>query len=475
MERRTLLAAVLTIVGLVLVGVATWALRPPTAIEISQQTTYIVSPTRGDGWVDYPEAVDWMRRAALDAGGENAAQPLLRALGPGMFLAGVDRAAVLRKLGVGEPSTPPLEPLRDLMAGAGATGQDPPPETMQWLQFRCRTRGKQPITFARIGQWLAQSDGALANLRAAARAASLYVPIARGPGRRDFGRLNPVALGDISDALGCRAAVKLLQGDAAASWDDVDALWKLGLLAARSASPGEYVVAASLWDKAMYGTVDLAMRAGTGADLLAAMEAAVKPQAFPPATESAMIHRLQALDNFATPLIVAPRSGQPAGTPVAANADVGRVLTILNAQFDAMDAALQFRDPRQRLARVEQVEAAAAQTFDAKSPLAPLALEVTQAGRPLLGAQTTAVSSQRLTLVALALAARQREKAALPASLAELGALPGDPGSGGSFIYKPTGRQFRLYGVGEDGRDDGGTTGNDVGVTAEPPPNIPAP
>ena len=64
LARRTVVAAVGTVVGLALIGVAIWMERPNTVpIEVSQQTTYIITPTRADGWVDYPEAVDWMRRA----------------------------------------------------------------------------------------------------------------------------------------------------------------------------------------------------------------------------------------------------------------------------------------------------------------------------------------------------------------------------------------------------------------------------
>ena len=67
MARRTIVAAVLTIAGIVLAGVAVWMQRPRLEpIELSQQTTYIMQPTRADGWVDYAGAVNWMRRASLD-------------------------------------------------------------------------------------------------------------------------------------------------------------------------------------------------------------------------------------------------------------------------------------------------------------------------------------------------------------------------------------------------------------------------
>jgi len=63
----------------------------------------------------------------------------------------------------------------------------------------------------------------------------------------------------------------------------------------------------------------------------------------------------------------------------------------------------------------------------------------------------------------------------LPASLAELGELPKDPGSGGAFSYALGGRQFRLHGVGGDGRDDGGDSGKDVLVIAQAPPVLSSP
>src|SRR5439155_24851876 len=126
-----------------------------------------------------------------------------------------------------------------------------------------------------------------------------------------------------------------------------------------------------------------------------------------------------------------------------------------------VDVAMQGPDPKQRIARVDQV--------------APTVGPLGAVGRSLLGTEIQAVSSQRLAAVALALAKWQREKGSLPASLAELGQLPHDPGSGGAFSYAPDGQQFRLYGVGGDGRDDGGASGKDVVVIAQAVPRLPTP
>jgi hypothetical protein len=139
----------------------------------------------------------------------------------------------------------------------------------------------------------------------------------------------------------------------------------------------------------------------------------------------------------------------------------GAKLEAINQQFEALDVAMQGQDPKQRIARVDQV--------------APTIVPLGAVGRNLLGVEIQAVSYQRLASIAIALAKRQREKGSLPAALAELGDLPKDPGGGGAFSYAPDGPQFRLHGVGGDGRDDGGDSGKDVVLIAQAPPRLPAP
>ena len=469
LARRTLSAAIATVAGLALVGVAIWAQRPTTTpIEVSQQTTYIITPTRADGWVDYPEAVDWMRRASMDAGGANAAIALLRAFGRAVLPAGVDRGALLKRLGLDDTGvdTPALQPLRDFVPSGGVAGTEPPPETMEWLRARCRAGGGTPISYAAIRAWLVQADPFLAELRTASQAASLYVPAARDRrGEASFDRVNVLRFADAADALACRAAVSLLQGDGAASWADVDAIWRLGQLVARSAGPSEYTMAATFWKAALGGTVDLAASPATRPELLAAMQAGLDTKlGFPPATETWMFHRLAVLDAFGTPLIGKPKFGVPSSGPVA-RPGTGAKLEAINQQFDAIEVAMQGPDPKQRIARVDQA--------------APATGRLGMTGRSLLGVEIEGVTAQRLAAIAVALAKLRREKGSLPASLGELGATPDnrakDPGSGGPFAYAPSGQQFRLHGVGGDGRDDGGDPGKDVVVIAREPPRPPAP
>ncbi len=451
LARRTTIAAVACVVGLALVAVAIWAQRPQFApIEVSQQTTYIITPTRSDGWVDYPEAVDWMRRASLDAGGVNAAIPLLQALGRDGLPIGVDRDALLARLSItaaGDESS--VFKHLSKFSGPDAPGQEPPPAAMEWLRGRCREAAKEQVPFARIAAWLAQSEAALANLRTASQAASLYVPVPRGKPTGDFDRINPGLLGAAADALRCHAAVKLLLGDAAASWADVDASWRLGQLVARSATISEYGIAMMLWKAALAGTVDLAASPGTSPQLLSAMQAGLASKlGFAPANETLMFQRLSLLEANGTPRVAKPRPGpQDAGGPLARVGTAAK-LEAINQKVDAIDVAMQAADPKQRIAQVDQA--------------APAAGQIGVAGRSMLGTEIDGVSCHRLASIAIALARRQRDGGKLPASLAELGDVSKDPGSGADFNYAPGGSQFRLYGVGADGHDDGGDPGKDV-------------
>jgi len=465
LAQRTLIAAVATVAGVALLGGAVWMRRPTAVpIEVSQQITYIITPTRADGWVDYPEAVDWMRRASLDGGGANAAVPLLRALGRNVLPAGIDRGAVLKRLGLDDTGveSPSLQPLRDFVPSGGAAGSEPPAPTMEWLRARCRAGGGTPISYAAIRAWLEQSDAFLADLRTASQAASLYIPVARdGRSEASFDRVNVMRFADAADALACRAAVSVLQGDGAASWADVDAIWRLGQLVARSAGPREYATAAAFWKTALAATVDLAASPATTLELRAAMQIGLGTKlGFPPATETLMFHRLAVLDAVGTPLVGKSKRGAPSNGPVARPGTAAK-LEAINQQFDAIDVAMQGPDPKQRLARLDQA--------------APAAGQLGVIGRSLLGTEIDGVSAQRLAAIAVGLATLQRAKGSLPATLTELGPRAKDPGSGDTFAYAPSGQQFRLHGVGGDGRDDGGDSAKDVVVIAREPPSPPAP
>jgi len=461
LARRTIAAAILTVVGLALVGVAIWSRRPRLEpIEISQQITYIVTPTRTDGWVDYPGQVNWMRRASLDAGGANAAPALVRALGRDVLPAGVDRDALLAALGIGaiDESTV-LKPLREYNAQVGSRRPPASPETSAWLAVRCDVpSGRAGL---HVMAWPGAFGAALASLREASKAAGLYVPVSRGHMAGDlFARVNAPPLQNAARALACHAAVTLLKGDAPGSWADAEALWRLGQLLARSATVDEYALALVFWRAAATATVDIAATPSTSPVLLSVMQAGLGAGlGFPPATETWMLHRLAVLEAKGTPLVSsAPPGAMPPG--LRARSGTAAKLEAVNGAFDDVDVALQIADPRQRIARVDQL-----------APATAAAIGIS--GGAMLAAELRAVSYLRLASLAVALERRARDGGRLPASLAELGQPTRDPGSGGALVYKPDGRRFVIYGVGADGRDDGGDAQRDVVVTAQEAPPLP--
>ena len=491
--RRIVLVVVSVIV--LLVAGRFFALRPKMAeIAVSQQTTYLTTPTRADGWVDYPEAVDWMRRAALGVDGKNAAAPLVHAMGSTLLPTGVDKGKLLQQLGVPDAPAdgPKLVRLSDFEAVDGASSPEPSPEADDWLRARCAGAQAQSLSRARIADWIARSEAPLADVVTASQAASLYVPVPREQSAavEGFARVNPIRLATASEALRCRAALRLLAGDAAGSWADLEAMWKLGLLVARSASLGEYAVAGVFWRDAMAGTVDLAASSAAKPELLAAVRKTLDAvPAFPPATETLMLQRLAVLNAFATPLVAKAAPDAQPGTLVA-KAGTGVVLEGINQRYDALDAALQIADPRARIARINQIEAEAVKAaqkektfwtrlvrkFKGEVPVeatAEFGGQLAMLGRATQGVELTAVSGRRIATVALAIAKFQREKGSLPASLAELGDVPKDPASGGAFAYKPNGQQFTVYGVGRDGRDNGGDLAEDMVAISQEPPRPP--
>jgi hypothetical protein len=347
---------------------------------------------------------------------------------------------------------------------------------------------------ARTADWIAKSEAPLADVVTASRAASFYVPVPRDEGAAlaGFARINPIRLAVAMEALRCRSALRLVRGDAAASWADVEAMWKLGLLVGRSASVGEYALAGAFWRAAMSATVDLAASPATKPELLSNMRKTIEAlPGFPPATETLMLQRLAVLNAFATPLVTKPAPAAQPGSLTAPSETVA-VLEGLNQRYDALDAALQIADPATRIARMAEAEAQAVAAFDKEKSLwsrmksklgrevpieatAEFGGQLTALCRSMLGVELKAASSQRLARAALAIAKRDREKGGLPASLTEVADAPKDPASGGAFAYKASGRQFVLYGVGPDGRDDGGDPAKDELAVSQEPPRAPAP
>ena len=103
--------------------------------------------------------------------------------------------------------------LKDVKPMSGRPPREPTPAAIEWLQARCPADAQGSASFGKIMGWLTEVDAAVKDLRTAAQAASLYVPVPRGAAATgNFDRVNPIRLADAAAALACHAAMKLLGG-----------------------------------------------------------------------------------------------------------------------------------------------------------------------------------------------------------------------------------------------------------------------
>lgn len=92
-----------------------------------------------------------------------------------------------------------------------------------------------------------------------------------------------------------------------------------------------------------------------------------------------------------------------------------------------------------------------------KEPWRPLARHLFGGGEALLAINDSALAKTRLLTVRCRLEAQARRTGIAPESLASFDPrLVQDPYAGSKFVYRPIGRDYALYSVGPNGRDDGG-------------------
>lgn len=94
-----------------------------------------------------------------------------------------------------------------------------------------------------------------------------------------------------------------------------------------------------------------------------------------------------------------------------------------------------------------------------------------RAGRPLLAINDATLARTRLLVITATLEGKLKSSGALPADLTAFSAdIATDPYSGQPFLYRTTGKRYRVYSVGPNFQDDGGLTGdtfNDPDLTLE--------
>ena len=498
-RKRVLIAAGAILLVLLVAGVILhWPSR--VKIEISPETTYVTGPVMPDGTINYVAALDAMVSEGVTRD-NNAAIPLVRALGPGIFSASI-RPEVLRRLGLanlqdqGEYYVPVHVWLPNEADPADRQGL-----SVDELEEQLKTAISAPWSeddYPILAKWLDRNTPALDLLVAASKRTRYYVPIVStsDPPRISLipnTRLVPMRFS--ARALAARAQRKCRQGQVLSGWSDVLAVHRLARLVTQDPVLGQHLIATSLDATAAKAGAAMATDKGLAPEQAKAMLADL--QALPNGRELA--YALDVSERFFW-LDVVMMMAQGFGIEaIRGNAERGRPLDLdwnlmlrtINGWYDRMgEAACKLTAAERKQANKEIVQgiiAVGSRCRQGRSPRNILLKLAGRAGRKartqkktdaLVAILVPCVSAvglvhearmrTELEMLALALAAFRSETGAWPEGLHELvpkclPAIPVDRFSNQPLIYKRARKGYLLYSVGRDGRDNGGTSpGNDV-------------
>ncbi|MDJ0975232.1 MAG: hypothetical protein QNJ98_12280 [Planctomycetota bacterium] len=228
MGRWTWILGGLLLAGLAVLGLTTLGdgrkLEPLERgpLVFAEDTTRILGPRTEDGRPDYLAVLNDVTPPPAE---ENAAIPLLRVLGTNALVGGVE--ATLRRIGAPDdlPEESGFVPAADEVqaelwsldeavdpANEGADEEDWAPSDA-------------------LRAWFATNQEVLDQLVEATRRPALWWPVVFDPGAGLIGMALPAqALQDPIEALSMRAALAVVDGDAARAWPDTAALVRLSVL-----------------------------------------------------------------------------------------------------------------------------------------------------------------------------------------------------------------------------------------------------
>ena len=488
-------------------GVAWWWYDRTYTITISPETTYLTEPLRPDGTVDYLAAFNARLSKGVTAD-NNAAIPLLKALGPGM-LDPKTLQRTLDYLGVQLPPGgkymviwPDFATANPSSTPRTAAGLDPeePDEAM----IRLWTPGECP----RLAKFLDLNKSPLDQIVQACRRERFYLPLFSTKPSGRFVELSYQPLQkylSVTRALMARASGRLAAGDFENAWQDLLTSHRLARLLGKNGTLIAGLVSYSIdaiGNKVEEKWLSSGKLTQSQARIMLRDLQALSPMPSmrEPLCEGERLFVLDFISLLATEgmdrgfqLMQASSPSPDSGPGKPENTvDWNQAMIRVNAHFDHMDRAIRELTWKARKKALDAIEAQMRQTAQAYqiSGLAwvgkylpasfadrwerqryksqcrekpgdfVMAMIVGSFGRvPEL--EEKAKLRNQLVQVALALEICKLQRGKYPADLSALApeyleTVPLDPFSEKSLVYKPSSTGFLIYSVGPNGKDDGG-------------------
>ena len=475
-------------------------------VTISKATTVLEGPLTKDGYVNYAEAINQRLSKAVTAK-NNAAVVIWQTLGPDAPELSHDevfRAEFFMRLGIDEP---PAD--GDYFVTRAEIGQQVAAEEggdalaiKQMMDGQLDDVMKQPWSkddFPEMAKWIEKNEKPLERIVQGMRREHFYTPYIAGDDDMLVAVLLPTAQScrEFSRLLATRAMCRLNAGDVDRAWDDLQACHRLGRHVSNGWTLVELLVGIAIDSIACQGDVALAHHASlmTGQSL----KFRAHLEKLPPMNSMTEIidqgERYMYLDSVThlarnTPGVMEMLGIDGEGPGATLTKILSKMLidwnepmNVGNHWYDRIAEAGRkptFEERREAYAALDdEVQKMAKEVKDTKS----LAASIFLSGSPrkaigrrvgtilvalLLPAVRAAADAEirsreliDLTRMSFALSAYKSDNGTFPETLDKLAPkyipeLPTDYFAPGPYHYERTATGYLLYGVGQNGKDDGG-------------------
>jgi len=485
--------------------------RPQGRITISKETTFITEPLREDGYVDYLAAINQSAADGVSAE-DNAAVALLEVVGP------ADVNPKVRDRFYALLGTVPLPEKGEYFVPFGSRfppavekiGDDTDDGERQRRFYEQPDRGmERPWSkeeFPALAEWLAENDKPLDRAVRATRRPRCYLPLVCVDSSQPLVFAHQPCLyqwSDLSRALVVRAMFRLQAGRTEEARSDLMACHRMARLIGQAPTAISALTALNIDARACCGHAVLAhhgrltaQQATRWADEISSLPCPVqwtevwdRTGRFEPLESIAWMSRTNP-DQWSGREDPGTRGALDALAAALAGklVDWDEALRIVNAWQDRLVQAASNPEDAERAAALQQVEVelrAMAKTLPRDFPNFAGSFASGSSPRRVLGellgqglafltldleleqlrrAKRWEVSP-KLACIALTLAAYRADHGDYPVTLDDLrptymAAVPLDPFSGKPLQFRCDGKDYTLYSVGPDGRDDGGRSGS---------------